>query len=405
MQPHKSRNNRLFGLLISLAIAVAVGGGIYTTWEWTKPCPARSEKRIWGRCYRDLQAKPLTIGIAIGGPDEDYSALAGYLKNQLGSQVEIDIDTPYEKLSDRIARKDWDIAFTRSPIFSIVAEDNRYTGVAVMFPDQPPYYRAALYVRADSPIQAIAQIKPTTTLALGNPESAPTFHLPIYALYGKSLRLDTGYRPREVVEIVKAGKIDVGAGRYEAVKDDPELKIIYVSKAIPGAGVYLSPKLSEADRKRITDALLNAPPDIQAKANYGNGQIPKYDELRKIISRTETILSCPGLNLNSSDFKESVDLFCKEQIQDFTTIEGQVEEYNVPTEGTIEFKVVTQDKQLYVVLVSRQILNRIPISPVFTVDKFVQIKDVKPRKLTDGTWEVKITNPNQLSIIEDLSLD
>ena len=183
-----------------------------------------------------------------------------------------------------------------------------------------------MYVRAYSPIQAIAQIKPTTTLALGNPESAPTFHLPIYALYGKSLRVDTGYRPREVVEIVKAGKVDIGAGRYEAVKDDPELKIIYVSKAIPGAGVYLSPKLSEADRKRITDALLNAPPDIQAKANYGSGQIPKYDELRKIISRTETILSCPGLNLNSSDFKESVELFCEEQIQDFTTVEGQVKE-------------------------------------------------------------------------------
>lgn len=405
MQHNKSRNNRLFWLLISFAIAVAVSGGIYTTWQWTKPCPIRGEKRIWGRCYRNLQAKPLTIGIAIGGPDEDYNALAGYLRNKLGSQVEIDIDTPYEKLSDRIARKDWDIAFTRSPIFSIVAEDNRYTGVAVMFPDQPPYYRAALYVGSNSPIQAIADIKPTTTLALGNPESAPTFHLPIYALYGKSLRVATGYRPREVVEIVKAGKVDIGAGRYEAVKDDPELKIIYVSKAIPGAGVYLSPNLSDTDHKRIIDALLNAPPDIQAKANYGNGQIPTYDELRKIISRTETILSCPGLNLNSSDFKESVNLFCKEQIQDFTTIEGQVEEYNVPTEGTIEFKVVTQDKQVYVILASRQILNQIPINPVFAVDKFIQVKDVKPRKLTNGTWEVKITKPSQLSIIEDLSLD
>ncbi len=405
MQHNKSRNTRLFGLLISLAIAMAVGSGIYAAWEWTKACPDRSEKRIWGRCYRNLQAKPLTIGIAIGGPDEDYNGLAGYLRNKLNSQVEIDIDTPYEQLSNRIARKDWDIAFTRSPIFSIVSEDNRYTGVAVMFPDQPPYYRAALYVRADSPIQAIANIKPTTTLALGSPESAPTFHLPIYALYGKSLRIDTGYRPREVIEVVKAGEVDIGAGRYEAVKDDPELRIIYVSKAIPGAGVYLSPKLSDTDRNQITDALLNAPPDIQAKANYGSGQIPKYDELRKIISRTETILSCPSLNLNSADFKESVDLFCKEQTQDFTTIEGQVQEYNVPNEGTIEFKVVTQDKQLYVVLVSRQILNQIPINPVSIVDKFVQIKDVKPRKLTDGTWEVKITKPNQLSIVEDLSLD
>lgn len=403
MKHIKSGNKILFWSLISFAIAVAVSGGIYTAWESTKPCPARSEKRIWGRCHRDLQAKPLTIGIAIGGPDEDYNALASYLRNQLGSQVEIDIDTPYEELSDRIARKDWDIAFTRSPIFSIVAEDNRYSGVAVMFPDQPPYYRAALYVRSDSPIQAIADIKPTTTLALGNPESAPTFHLPIYALYGKSLRVDTGYRPREVVEIVKVGKVDVGAGRYEVVRDDPKLRIIHVSKAIPGAGVYLSPKLSEADRKRITGTLLNAPLDIQAKANYGSGQIPKYDELRKIIARTETVLSCPGLNLDSSNFTESVDLFCKEQ--DFTTVEGQVEEYSVPTEGTIEFKVVTQNKQVYVVSTPRQILNQIPINPVFTVDKFVQIKDVKPRKLTDGTWEVKITKPNQLSLIKDLSLD
>jgi len=73
--------------------------------------------------------------------------------------------------------------------------------------------------------------------------------MPIYALYGKSLRVGTGYRPREVVEIVKAGKVDVGAGRYAAVKDDPALRIIYVSKAIPGAGVYLSPLLSNTDRQ------------------------------------------------------------------------------------------------------------------------------------------------------------
>ena len=79
--------------------------------------------------------------------------------------------------------------------------------------------------------------------------------------------------------------------------------------------------------------------------------------------------------------------------------------YNVPTEGTIEFKVVTQNKQLYVVLVSRQILNQIPINPVGIVDQFVQIKGIKPRKLADGTSKVEITKPNQLSIIEDLSLD
>jgi len=33
------------------------------------------------------------------------------------------------------------------------------------------------------------------------------------------------------------------------------LRIIYVSKAIPGAGVYLSPLLSNTDRQLILDAL------------------------------------------------------------------------------------------------------------------------------------------------------
>jgi len=89
-----------------------------------------------------------------------------------------------------------------------------------MFPNQPPYYQAALYVRFDSPIQSIADINSTTTIALETPNQ----HLPssyAYALYGKSLRVGTGYRPREVVEIVKAGKVDVGAGRYAAVDDLP----------------------------------------------------------------------------------------------------------------------------------------------------------------------------------------
>lgn len=125
--PVVSRQNRvkvLLSSLISLAIAVAIGGSILTTWESTQPCPVKSEKRISGRCYRDLQAKPLTIGVAIGGPDEDYKPLAAYLRKQLGNNVAIDLDTRYEELSGRIARKDWDIAFTRSPIFSIVAKDN-----------------------------------------------------------------------------------------------------------------------------------------------------------------------------------------------------------------------------------------------------------------------------------------
>lgn len=294
------------GLLIGLAIAAVIGGATVAIRQLTNPCVS---EKILGSCYGESQAKPLVIGVVSPSQKEDYSALAAYLQTKLGRSVKIDKDTPFEDIPDRINHKNWDIAFTRSPIFSIDAESNYYLGVARMFPEEPPYYRAVLYVRFDSTIQTIDDINAETTIALGNRDSAPTFYLPIYALYGKSLRVGIGYRPSDVVELVKAGKVDIGAGRYDAVKDDPNLKIIYISKAIPGAGVYLSPLLGS--EQKIKEVILNAPPEIQAKADYGNGQIPNYTELKKIIAKTNNFLNCPGIELKSLNLEKTVNLFCQ----------------------------------------------------------------------------------------------
>lgn len=408
---HLAKNKLLFWSVTSFTITAAVGIGILTFWNWNKPCPINTEKRVWGNCYRDLQAKPLTIGVAIGAPDENYSALATHIQNQLGVPVVIDQDTPYEQIPNRIANRQWDIAFTRSPIFSIVAEDNQYAGVALMFPEEGAYYHAALYTREDSSIQSLADINSQTTIALGRPESAPTFHLPIYTLYGKSLRVGIGYPPREAIQLVKAGKIDVGAGRYSAVKKDPSLRIIAVSKAIPNAGVYLSPRLAQRDRNQITEALHNAPPAIQEDARYANSQIPNYDELKKIIARTESILGCPGFSLNSFDLNRSVNLYCREKpvASNFSnnnyTIEGRVTEYKVVTTNEIEFTVLSPNNQIYRVLVAKQILNQIPLNPIGAVDSFVQISNVEPQPLAAGSWRVTITNPKQLVLVNDVSID
>jgi hypothetical protein len=188
------------------------------------------------------------------------------------------------------------------------------------------------------------------------------------------------------------------------VKDDPDLRMIYVSKTIPNAGVYLSPKLATEDRERIEKALFSAPPRIQAQANYGDRLIPKYDEVRRITARTETILlRCPELNTNSFDLQKPVNLFCRNpdvvEGQFRLHLIGQVSEYKASTRGSTEFKVVTQTGQVYRVLVSKQILNQISINPTTTVDKSVQLNDVEARKLADGTWEVKITRPDQLSLL------
>jgi len=401
----KSKNKAIILSAIGLAISLAIGGGIFKIWQLNKPCPNSSEKRVWNNCYKNLAVAPLVIGIASPPKNENYSVLAAYLQKELNIKVEIDRDTPYLQNSQRIANKKWDIAFTRSPIFSIVAEDNKYFGIATMYPDRSLYYRAALYVRADSDIQSIADINPNTTIALGSPESAPTFHLPIYTLYGKSLRIDTGYSPTETRKLVKSGQVDIASSRYDVVKDDPQLRIIHISKAIPGAGVYLSPNLSNNDRKRISNILLNAPPEVRAQANYGAGKIPDYSELRKIVYRTESILSCPEFKLNSLSFDKTVNVFCKEQNRLQNIIQGKVTEYTVSTSESVEFKVVTSANAVYRVTVSRQTLNQIPINPIDAVDESVQIKNVAPKRLGDGSWQVIVTEPNQLALLSDFSLD
>lgn len=389
----------------ALGVAIAlVSGGIFRSWQISQACPNKGEKRVWNNCYKDLRSQPLVIGVAIPAQDADYLTLAIYLQKQLKGRIKVDRDAPYSEISQRIVSKDWDIAFTRFPLFSITAEDNGYFGIATMFPETP-FYRSALYVRSDSSIESIADIDADSTLALGGVESAPTFHLPIYTLYGKSLRVGTGYSPREAMKLVKSGKVDIAAGRYENIKNDSSLRIIHISKAIPGAGVYLSPRLADEDREKIKNILLNAPAKLRDKANYYQGEIPSYDELRKIVNRTQTIISCPGFDIKSLNLEKTVKLFCQQQNQNASNIEGKVTEYKVVTSENIEFKVITPNNRTYIVLVSKQTLNQIPIDPINAVDELVKVSNVTPQRIGDEIWRVVVTEPDQLELLSDLNLD
>lgn len=308
--PHSAGKTVILWTLIGFASTTFIAGSILSIWRWVQPC-AVGEKRFWANCYRDLQAQPLKIGVSATAPMEDYQALATYLQERLGVRVIVDRNTPFPEIRDRLDRQEWDIAFTGSPVLSIAAEDNNYTGIAVMYPDQPLYYRAALYVRVDSNIKSIADIKPNTTIALGSRASAPTFLMPIYALYGKTLKIGRGYHPKAAIDLVKSGKIDIGAGRYTAIKEDPALRVIYISRPIPGVGVYLSPRLLNLDRELIKLIMLNANLEIQTKAKYAAGEIPNYNELRKIVARAEEVAACLNSNQNYFNWQTPVKLFCQ----------------------------------------------------------------------------------------------
>ncbi len=277
------------------------------------PCPA-AEKREAGVCVKDLSKAPLIIEV-LSSPyqpmetnhEYQYFDLQQYLKQKLGDQVkEIFIETeynmPYQKIQSKIAKKESDIVFTHSPINSWLAKKNGYTWLGSQNYSTSAYYRSVLFVRADSPIQSIADIKGTTRLVLGHVGTASMFYIPVYDLYGKSLSVTLVNSYGEIQELVRTGNADVGAAIESDIEKKPEFRIIHHSRAIPVAGVFISPKLSESDRNQIKQIFRQAPIDTMAKVGYQNIAEPNYDYLGQISRKTEEIRKCANFNKNPVQF-------------------------------------------------------------------------------------------------------
>lgn len=354
-----------------------------------------------------LQASSLTIG-TLGSP-EYQAALADYMRNKFvpadfwefiqGKQIKVVIDgdktLPYQEAERRIANKEWDIAFTLSPVVSIAAKDSGYAFAAQMFPGSERY-QSALFVRADSPIKTIDDIKPTTVIALGGFNSASSFYMPSYDLFGKSLTVDVGHRGQEILEMVKTGKADIGAAAVgDTVKTNgPSVRIIHLSRDIPSSGVYLSPSLTESDREVVKKVLLMAPQDIQKKANYGSGQEADYSFFRGIASRVEDILIC-------SDFtKKSVDFFCPANYKPITLM-GKVNGWSHRANAYV-LNVREQSGKNYYVIVSGQLLAEAigNSDPLAIQDKEIQVKTgMPPQRLVDGNFELKLNQARQITVL------
>lgn len=281
------------------------------------PCLA-TEKRQAGVCVKDLRKASLTIGFFISPhqsreSNHDYMHidLQKYLKERLGEQVK-DIliehyyEMSYQKMHSIIANKELDIVFTHSPMNSWFAKKNGYIWLASHNPSTSVYYHSALFVRSDSPIQSLADIKTTTRVALVHVGSASGFYVPVYDLYGKSITVNLVKSHGEIRELVRSGKADVGASIASDIANTPEFRIIHRSRAIPVAGVFLSPKLSQSDQNQIKQIFTQAPKNTKQKAGYHTIEEPNYDYIGQISMKTEEIMKCANFNENP------VQLFCNQ---------------------------------------------------------------------------------------------
>ncbi len=343
-----------------------------------------------------LETKSIAIGSL--GDSGNYKGLADYLHKALGTQVKITIDSDknisYQQAKNHLANKQWDIAFTLSPVLSVAAKDNNYTWAAKMFPNKPSFYQSALFVRSDSPIHSLGDIKSTTVIALGDFNSASSFYIPSYGLFGKSLTVNMGHRGHDILEMVKTGKADIGAAAFgDTVTKDPNFRIIQLSRNIPGSGVYLSSKLSANDQKIIAKVILDAPEEVKRKANYGQGQEVDYSVFLGIVRRVEKVLAC-------SDFsKNPVNFYCSEQ----KGIVGQVNGITQIDEQITRLTLRGKDGHLYYVLVSSKLLNQIPGagSAIALQNKTIRLLDSAPEKLADGNLQITVAQPDKMEVLDN----
>ena len=301
LQEQKTKNKR-FKIIGSLVGLVILGIGV-KSWDYlTKP---------------KISNSTITVGILTN--PADYRELGDYLRKELvpanyfdylqGKQVGIVIEgdksLSYQEVKKRLAGKKWDIAFARSPMISRFAQKQGYSYLAGMFPGSASY-QSGIFVKVNSPIRSINDIKPTTVVALGDFNSASSFYMPAYDLYGKtfSAKIARGDSP---MSMVAQGKADVGAAAIgdKLKSNNSDFRIIHTSRAIPGSGVYLSPQLAP-EQQQIQRVLLAAPKSIRGmkKANYGDVPEANYTEFDKITDRVDSIIECVDFE------KHPVSLFC-----------------------------------------------------------------------------------------------
>ena len=352
-----------------------------------------------------LSVDSITIGI-LSNP-ESYKDLADYIEGKVvpsnlwdylrGDKIPVVVDgdrtLSYQEARNRINDNSWDIAFTLSPVLSIAARDARYTWAVAMFPNSDAY-QSGIFVRSDSPIRSIDDIDSRTVIALGGFDSASSFYYPVFDLFGKQVTLSLNHRGSEIVELVQSGQVDVGAAAFgDAISpDDSGLRLLHLTREIPGSGVYLSPKNSEKDRIALTRIMVNAPLEVKEGANYGQGEEPNYVHLNELSSRVQELLIC-------SDFSQNpVNLFCPPDFE-IQTIHGNINGFT--TQGEDYIIRVVQDNEVYDVRINRSVLfQTINTSNLADIQGW-NIEVSFPKDSINSNSQVpqiKITQPRQVNI-------
>jgi phosphonate transport system substrate-binding protein len=280
---------RKSAIVIWMVIAILVGLACGRLLVIAFPKQASVEPLI----YVDIPAEDSAATL------EHWQPLMDYLSEQLGREVKMITVTDYAAVVEALKYGHADIArFGPSSYILAESEVDMVPIISVANPDGSlQTYQSYLIVRHDSGITSPEQLE-GATIAYADIGSTSGYLLP--ATYFKKNDIELGEiyfaggHP-QVIEAVKNGQVQAGSvasNRWQSALDEgviseSELDIIWKSAPIPRGPTVVRADMPVELREAITEALLNAPPDIVAECGlesdrFGPAPPDVYEPIREI---------------------------------------------------------------------------------------------------------------------------
>jgi ABC transporter, phosphonate, periplasmic substrate-binding protein len=282
----------------------------------------------------------------------------------------------------KLADKEWDIAFTVSPLVATTAKEQGYEFAYAANIRGQSLFTSAIFARKDSGITSLGKITPDKLVALGNQNDLVGFYLPIYDLYGTKPKIVPNLAAAKIRSMVLCKQADVGVSQVRSIKDNPKLTLLSTN-SVKAGGIYFSPNLTSDAKRILKKTFAAASEEIQSNAGFREDTEPtiaEYERFKQVRLRAQEILKTGAFVSATANSNEVV---------------GRIENIRRVSDREYSVGIRTQNELQYRAIVPDNILKSLSSNPLVDLpQKTVKIVGVK----ADNNQVLTIGKKGQLTV-------
>ncbi len=240
----------------------------------------------------------LVVGLVsydAGGQTLDkYQKFKDYLGTQTHKIVELEPALNELQAVQQINNKTWSVVFAPPGLAAIAIGKNQYTP---LFPLQGfSNLRSVLIVRDDSSVRNISDLA-NKVVALGQPGSAAGYYLPLYDLYGLTLKeIRFSATPTMILDWLSQGTVDAGAISEEEFQKQrkqfstTKFRVLHTSRPVPAGVVLVGPGVDANQQEQIKQVMTQATASMVEDAGYlPTATVPDYTQFVKLVEKVRPL--------------------------------------------------------------------------------------------------------------------